>query len=52
MTTPAPTAPTQGTTTTGPRRGPTAAVLLAETRLFLREPGSLFWILAFPPSSW
>lgn len=30
------------------RRGPMAAVLIAETRLFLREPGSLFWILAFP----
>ncbi len=30
------------------RRGPMAAVLLTETRLFLREPGSLFWILAFP----
>ncbi|WP_430478207.1 ABC transporter permease [Streptomyces sp. P11-1] len=42
------TTPAPGTTATGPRRGPTAAVLLAETRLFLREPGSLFWILAFP----
>ncbi|MEU9360506.1 ABC transporter permease [Streptomyces sp. NPDC048301] len=29
-------------------RGPLAAVLRAETRLFLREPGSLFWILLFP----
>ncbi|WP_329040732.1 ABC transporter permease [Streptomyces sp. NBC_00178] len=28
--------------------GPLVAVLRAETRLFLREPGSLFWILAFP----
>ncbi|MFF9345865.1 ABC transporter permease [Streptomyces sp. NPDC014734] len=27
---------------------PWAAVLRAETRLFLREPGSLFWILGFP----
>ncbi|MEV7233417.1 ABC transporter permease [Streptomyces sp. NPDC051020] len=27
---------------------PWAAVLRAETRLFLREPGSLFWILVFP----
>ncbi|MET8170946.1 ABC transporter permease [Streptomyces clavifer] len=27
---------------------PLAAVLRTETRLFLREPGSLFWILAFP----
>ncbi|HEY3559160.1 MAG TPA: ABC transporter permease [Kribbella sp.] len=25
------------------------AVLRAETRLFLREPGILFWILGFPP---
>ncbi|MYT35351.1 ABC transporter permease [Streptomyces sp. SID8356] len=32
----------------GRRRGPMAAVLAAETRLFLREPSSLFWILAFP----
>ncbi|MFI2313097.1 hypothetical protein AMK17_01590 [Streptomyces sp. CB00072] len=30
------------------RRGPAAAVLTAETRLFLREPGNLFWIFAFP----
>ncbi|MFJ8775247.1 ABC transporter permease [Streptomyces microflavus] len=30
------------------RRGPAAAVLIAETRLFLREPGSLFWVFAFP----
>ncbi|MFJ2147502.1 ABC transporter permease [Streptomyces microflavus] len=39
-------------TTPGPRaarrRGPAAAVLIAETRLFLREPGSLFWVFAFP----
>ncbi|MQA94473.1 MAG: ABC transporter permease [Streptosporangiales bacterium] len=26
----------------------TTAVLRAETRLFLREPGSLFWMLVFP----
>ncbi|MFJ7057345.1 ABC transporter permease [Streptomyces griseobrunneus] len=39
-------------TTPGPRparrRSPAAAVLIAETRLFLREPGSLFWVFAFP----
>ncbi|MEU0161537.1 ABC transporter permease [Streptomyces sp. NPDC006261] len=39
-------------TTPGPRaarrRAPAAAVLIAETRLFLREPGSLFWVFAFP----
>ncbi|MFD3883755.1 ABC transporter permease [Streptomyces microflavus] len=39
-------------TTPGPsaarRRGPAAAVLIAEARLFLREPGSLFWVFAFP----
>ncbi|MGW1812270.1 ABC transporter permease [Streptomyces sp. NPDC002125] len=28
--------------------GPLTAVLRAEARLFLREPGSLFWILGFP----
>ncbi|MEU1432749.1 ABC transporter permease [Streptomyces sp. NPDC005775] len=28
--------------------GPMLAVLRSEARLFLREPGSLFWILAFP----
>lgn len=28
---------------------PTFAVLRAETRLFLREPGGLFWIIGFPP---
>ncbi|MGW3660269.1 ABC transporter permease [Streptomyces sp. NPDC005151] len=37
-TSPAPTAPTS----------PSLAVLTCETRLFLREPGSLFWILVFP----
>ncbi|MER5552225.1 ABC transporter permease [Streptomyces sp. NPDC002793] len=37
------------TTTTVPSRpAPLAAVLRTETRLFLREPGSLFWILVFP----
>lgn len=39
-------------TTPGPsavrRRGPAAAVLISEARLFLREPGSLFWVFAFP----
>ncbi|WP_335937486.1 ABC transporter permease [Streptomyces sp. PTD5-9] len=39
--------------TAGPGRAdgaatPWAAVLRAETRLFLREPGSLFWVLVFP----
>ncbi|GAA2410395.1 ABC transporter permease [Streptomyces glaucosporus] len=29
--------------------GASLAVLKSETRLFLREPGSLFWIIAFPP---
>ncbi|MFI6859967.1 ABC transporter permease [Streptomyces sp. NPDC050421] len=28
--------------------GPVLAVLRSEAQLFLREPGSLFWILAFP----
>ncbi|MFJ1591785.1 ABC transporter permease [Kitasatospora albolonga] len=42
----APAAPAAGSAA---RRGsPMKAVLIAETRLFLREPGSLFWILAFP----
>ena len=27
---------------------PARAVLRSETRLFLREPGSLFWVMAFP----
>ncbi|MFD9501430.1 ABC transporter permease [Streptomyces sp. NPDC060035] len=39
---------TTATTTAGPRPAPLAAVLRTETRLFLREPGSLFWILGFP----
>ncbi|MFH9469301.1 ABC transporter permease [Streptomyces clavifer] len=38
---------TTATSTTG-ANSPLAAVLRTETRLFLREPGSLFWILAFP----
>ncbi|MFF3734162.1 ABC transporter permease [Streptomyces sp. NPDC002476] len=40
----APAAPAGETRT----RAPWAAVLRTETRLFLREPGSLFWILVFP----
>lgn len=42
--------PTRTPETAAParRRGPLTAVLLTETRLFLREPGSMFWILAFP----
>jgi ABC-2 type transport system permease protein len=37
------------TTTTAPARtSASAAVLRTEARLFLREPGSLFWILLFP----
>ncbi|WP_371401388.1 ABC transporter permease [Kribbella sp. NBC_00662] len=37
--------------TTAPvrRPSPRAAVLRAEARLFRREPGTLFWILGFPP---
>ncbi|MFJ6430679.1 ABC transporter permease [Streptomyces sp. NPDC091416] len=38
-------------TVPAPRPAPSRAslaVLRSETRLFLREPGSLFWILAFP----
>ncbi len=43
------TAPATALTPSGPRRhGPAAAVLIAETRLFLRERGNLFWIFAFP----
>lgn len=34
-------------TVAAPSRAP-LAVLRSEARLFLREPGSLFWILAFP----
>ncbi|MCX4964922.1 ABC transporter permease [Streptomyces sp. NBC_00654] len=37
-----------GTGTVARRRGSARAVLRAETRLFLREPGGLFWTLAFP----
>ena len=39
------------TATTAPvrRTSPRAAVLRAEARLFRREPGTLFWILGFPP---
>ncbi|MEU4197461.1 ABC transporter permease [Kribbella sp. NPDC026611] len=32
-----------------PTTTPYFAVLRAEARLFRREPGSLFWVLAFPP---
>lgn len=32
----------------GHRARPRRAVLAAETQLFLREPGSLFWIIGFP----
>jgi ABC-2 type transport system permease protein len=39
---------TATTTPTAHRARPGRAVLAAETRLFLREPGSLFWVLAFP----
>ncbi|WLQ36380.1 ABC transporter permease [Streptomyces castrisilvae] len=40
---PAPAAPHPATAS-----GATLAVLKSETRLFLREPGSLFWIVIFP----
>jgi len=30
------------------KTSPARAVLRTETRLFLREPGSLFWVMAFP----
>ncbi|CAM5404815.1 ABC transporter permease [Streptomyces atroolivaceus] len=39
---------TTAPTTNRARPAPLAAVLRTETRLFLREPGSLFWILVFP----
>ncbi|WP_274033462.1 ABC transporter permease [Streptomyces sp. MMBL 11-1] len=44
----APQAAAPATSAPARRRGPMGAVLLTETRLFLREPGSLFWILVFP----
>ncbi|MCX4658753.1 ABC transporter permease [Streptomyces uncialis] len=31
------------------RASPRTAVLRAEARLFLREPGTLFWVIGFPP---
>ncbi|MFD5060451.1 ABC transporter permease [Streptomyces sp. NPDC058394] len=41
--------PTTSLVSTSPALGsPSFAVLKCETRLFLREPGSLFWILVFP----
>lgn len=41
--------PTTSLASTSPAHGsPSLAVLKYETRLFLREPGSLFWILVFP----
>ncbi|MFI6093803.1 ABC transporter permease [Streptomyces sp. NPDC051218] len=40
------TAPPVSTTTTAPRPG--RAVLRAELILFFREPGSVFWVMAFP----
>ncbi|WP_406322581.1 ABC transporter permease [Streptomyces sp. NBC_01637] len=41
--------PTTSLVSTPPVPGsPSFAVLKCETRLFLREPGSLFWILVFP----
>jgi len=35
-------------TTTSSRRSPARSVLATEARLFCREPGALFWIVAFP----
>ncbi|WP_030971396.1 MULTISPECIES: ABC transporter permease [unclassified Streptomyces] len=41
--------PTTSLASTSPAHGsPSLAVLKYETRLFLREPGSLFWVLVFP----
>jgi ABC-2 type transport system permease protein len=40
---------TAPTTTRPSTPSPAAEVLRTETRLFLREPGALFWIMAFPP---
>ncbi|MFG3588256.1 ABC transporter permease [Streptomyces sp. NPDC047990] len=39
---------TTATTATATRRTAAVAVLRAEARLFRREPGSLFWVMAFP----
>ncbi|QIY67593.1 ABC transporter permease [Streptomyces sp. RPA4-2] len=39
---------TSAENTTTSRRTTTLAVLRTEARLFRREPGSLFWVLAFP----
>ncbi|MFF4092807.1 ABC transporter permease [Streptomyces sp. NPDC001834] len=48
MTTTYPAADPAAPTRAAKPRPPWAAVLRTETRLFLREPGSLFWILVFP----
>ncbi|MER6916142.1 ABC transporter permease [Streptomyces sp. NPDC000594] len=47
MTTPTSTSTRTRTRTTGVK-GSAIAVLKAEARLVLREPGSLFWVLVFP----
>ncbi|NYV76527.1 ABC transporter permease, partial [Streptomyces sp. UH6] len=46
--TPAPAVPSASGGSAAARR-PHRAVLRAETRLFLREPGNFFWIAVFPP---